>query len=486
MRALRDITKANDIRGAVPADWGPREARAIGAALADFLQGEEHMAQAEAGNPQQCTGSLLVGRDMRVSGPEMAAALIAGVNERGMDVIDIGLCSTDTTYFASGSEDLPGAMITASHNPAEYSGMKVMVAGARPIGRDSGLGRIVDLATRYLESEIPVAQRPGQTQAKDVLPDYARFLRSLVDLSADRPLKVVVDAGNGMGGVLVEAVLGSAAGLPALPVEIIPLYFTPDGTFPNHEPNPLVPENLQDLQAAVIANQADLGFAFDGDADRCFVIDEQGKTVNPSVLASLVALDAIQSELAAGHEPTIIHNLITSRAYPEFAAAAGARTIRTPVGHAYIKRVMAQNNAVFGAEHSGHYYFRSFYFADTGILMAMHLLRELGRTGLTVSELAETYSPYCSSGEINTTVPDVEAALQRITAAYADDVASGAVSIDEMDGVTVSHWDAVPRWWFNVRPSNTEPLLRLNVEAADEDIMEKVRDGVRALITESE
>jgi len=315
-----------------------------------------------------------------------------------------------------------------------------------------------------------------------MLRGYAEFLRGLVDLSGIRPLRVVVDAGNGMGGHTVPAVLEDGAGLPKLPLEIIPLYFELDGTFPNHEANPLEPANLRDLQAAVVAHGADIGIAFDGDADRCFVIDEHGEPVSPSAITALVGLREVERERAEGRVPTIIYNLITSQVVPDLIKAAGGRTVRTRVGHSFIKAQMAEHNAVFGGEHSAHYYFRDFFFADTGMLAAMHVLSALGATEAPLSHLAEAYSPYSASGEINSRVADVAAVRARVVRAFVDDVVAGPVTIDELDGVTISHWDEQPRWWFNLRASNTEPLLRLNVEAADRDVMERVRDEVLALV----
>jgi phosphomannomutase len=292
----------------------------------------------------------------------------------------------------------------------------------------------------------------------------------------------VVDAGNGMGGLTAPAVLGTEAGLPALPLDVVPLYFELDGTFPNHEANPLEPENLRDLQAAVVEHGADLGLAFDGDADRCFVIDEHGDPVSPSAITALVGLREIERERAAGRDAIVIHNLITSQVVPDLVTAAGATAVRTRVGHSFIKAQMAEHDAVFGGEHSAHYYFRDFFFADTGMLAAMHVLAALGGQDVPLSALSEAYQPYAASGEINSRVEDVPAARARVVKAYVTDQGAGPVQVDELDGLTISHWDGQPRWWFNLRASNTEPLLRLNVEAADEDIMEKVRDDVLALV----
>jgi len=425
---------------------------------------------------------IAIGHDMRPSSPLLVAAFADGVTWRGVDVLLIGLCSTDGLYFASGALGIPGAMFTASHNPAQYNGIKMCHAGARPVGQDSGLADITALAQSYLGEGVPAAERTGTVSAHDMLAEYGAYLRELVPLEGIRPLRVVIDAGNGMGGLTAPAVLGTAAGLPALPLEIVPLYFELDGTFPNHEANPLDPKNLVDLQAAVVENGADLGLAFDGDADRCFVIDERGGAVSPSAITALVGLREVAREKAAGRTPTIIHNLITSQVVPDLVAAAGGRTVRTRVGHSFIKAQMAEQDAVFGGEHSAHYYFRDFYFADTGMLAAMHVLQALGEQAAPLSALAEAYMPYAASGEINSTVEDVPAARARVVRAFVEEHVGGPVSVDELDGLTVSHWDAAPRWWFNLRASNTEPLLRLNVEAEDVATMENVRDRVLELV----
>jgi phosphomannomutase len=427
---------------------------------------------------------------MRESGPALVDAFARGLAAAGVDVVRIGLCSTDGLYYASGSLGLPGAMFTASHNPARYNGIKLCRAGARPVGQDSGLAEIRTVAASLVEGtggvETPAAGQPIPTEpvTEGGLADYAAFLRSLVDLTGIRPLKVVVDAGNGMAGLTVPAVLGTAVGLPALPLDVVPLYFELDGTFPNHEANPLEPENLRDLQAAVIEHGADLGLAFDGDADRCFVVDERGRPVSPSAITALVGLREVAKELAAGRTPTVIHNLITSRAVPDLLQAGGAVAVRTRVGHSFIKEQMAAHEAVFGGEHSAHYYFRDFFFADTGMLAALHVLAALGSQPHPLSALAEMYEPYVASGEVNSRVADPGAARARVLEAYRS--AYPDLEVDELDGLTVSHWDAHPQWWFNLRASNTEPLLRLNVEAADEDIMVKVRDDVLSLVRREE
>ncbi|HWK92675.1 MAG TPA: phosphomannomutase/phosphoglucomutase [Luteimicrobium sp.] len=474
---LSSLIKAYDVRGTVPDQLSPDVARAIGAAFARVVVLPE---AGEGARPR-----VVVGHDMRESGPELVEAFASGLADAGVDVVRIGLCSTDGLYFASGSLGVPGAMFTASHNPAVYNGIKLCRAGARPVGQDTGLAEIRELAGDYLGDGLPAAaDARGTVTDRDMLGDYAAFLRGLVDLSGIRPLKVVVDAGNGMGGYTVPAVLGTGAGLPALPLDVVPLYFELDGSFPNHEANPLEPANLRDLQAAVVEHDADLGLAFDGDADRCFVVDEHGDPVSPSAITALVGLREVAKEKQAdpAARPVIIHNLITSRAVPDLLQAAGAETVRTRVGHSFIKAQMAEHQAVFGGEHSAHYYFRDFFFADTGMLAAMHVLAALGSQPHPLSALADACQPYVASGEINSRVADVPAARERVVEAYVTQQGAGPVTTDELDGLTVSHWDATPQWWFNLRASNTEPLLRLNVEAADEDIMEKVRDDVLSLV----
>lgn len=489
---LAEIIKSYDVRGVVPQQLNAEVAQAIGAAFATVVvipdagdradQTPADIVAAGGRRPQ-----VVVGRDMRESGPELVAAFARGLTAAGVDVLDIGLCSTDGLYHASGVWGIPGAMFTASHNPAQYNGMKLCRAGARPVGQDSGLGRIRELAQQYVAYGLPgEATQLGQVSRREMLGEYASFLRSLVDISGIRPLKVVVDAGNGMGGLTVPAVLGDAAGLPALPLDIVPLYFELDGSFPNHEANPLDPKNLVDLQRAVVEHGADIGLAFDGDADRCFVVDEQGQAVSPSAITSLVGLREVAKEREAGRDPVVIHNLITSRAVPDFLEAAGARVVRTRVGHSFIKAEMASHEAIFGGEHSAHYYFRDFFFADTGMLAALHVLAALGSQPHPLSAIADMYEPYVASGEINSTVRDVPAARARIVDAYVTNQGGGEVVVDELDGLTVSHWEGHPQWWFNVRASNTEPLLRLNVEAADEDMMVKVRDDVLGLIRGTE
>ncbi|MCU1657080.1 MAG: phosphomannomutase [Pseudonocardiales bacterium] len=451
---LSTIVKAYDVRGTVPDQLDEPIARAIGAAFVDVTGARR----------------IVTAHDMRDSGPGLARAFAEGALHRGASVVEAGLGSTDMLYFASGHLGLPGAMFTASHNPAQYNGIKMCRANAVAIGQDTGLAEIGRRAGALLADGLPPAEVAGTVEQVDLLTPYAEYLRGLVDLSGIRPLRVVVDAGNGMGGYTVPAVLGDAA-LPPLPLTIIPLYFELDGSFPNHEANPLEPANLVDLQRAVVAEGADLGLAFDGDADRCFVVDAAGAAVSPSAITALVAV----RELAKYPGATVIHNLITSRAVPEVIREHGGNPVRTRVGHSFIKAEMARTNAVFGGEHSAHYYFREFWFADTGMLAAMHVLAALGEQPATLAEISAEFNRYVASGEINSTVSDPAGRLAAVRAAFAD----RAKNIDELDGLTVELPDGS---WFNVRASNTEPLLRLNVEGPDEQAMARVRDEALAVI----
>jgi len=463
---LTAAVKAYDVRGVVGVDLTEEIVRALGAAFVDEVGASG--------------GTCVVGHDMRESSPGFARAFAEGAARRGADVSVIGLCSTDETYFASGAWNAPAAMFTASHNPAKYNGIKFSRAGAQGMSLETGLAAIRDRALSYISGDIEAVERVGEISERDVLHDYATYLRSLVDLTPIRPLRIVVDAGNGMGGLTVPAVLGTAAGLPELPIEILPLFFELDGTFPNHEANPLEPANLVDLQRAVVAQGADLGLAFDGDADRCFVVDEQGHAVSPSAIAAIVALREIARVTALGATNiTVLHNLITSNIVAETIASAGATPIRTRVGHSFIKDEMARTGAVFGGEHSAHYYFREFWGADNGMLAAMNVLAELGAHPEPMSDLRERFSPYALSGEINSTVADVTTAVARVRHAFAS-----RATEDTLDGLTIIGRVASdePFWWFSVRPSNTEPLLRLNVEAANDDTMILVRDEVLNLI----
>jgi len=474
---LRDIIKAYDVRGLVPQQLDTDVARAIGCGFSEVVALPEG------------ADRVVIGHDMRPSSPELAAAFAEGAASRGLDVVVIGLCSTDGLYYASGALDVPGAMFTASHNPARYNGIKLCRAAARPVGEDSGLTEIRDVAQRVLDlgegALTPGPVPPGSLSRRDLLGDYAAFLRSLVDLRGGRHLTIVVDAGNGMAGHTVPAVLGTSAGLEPLPLTVIPLYFELDGTFPNHEANPLDPANLRDLQRAVLEHGADLGLAFDGDADRCFFVDERGEAVSPSAVTALVASREIAREQRGGTDPSqvrIVHNVICSAAVAEIVAEHGATPVRTRVGHSFVKAAMARSHAVFGGEHSAHYYFRDFWYADTGMLAAQHVLAALAETSQPLSALAAAYSRYAASGEVNSTVADVPAAIRKVRQWAA---AQGVVALDELDGLTATH-DGQPMWWFNVRPSNTEPLLRLNVEGADRGTMERVRDEVLALLRDKE
>jgi phosphomannomutase len=464
-RDLRAIIKAYDVRGTYPDQLDEDLARAVGAAFVEVLG-----IRASDGG----AGAVVVGRDMRPSGPSLVESFAQGVRESGCDVIEIGLASTDGLYFASGSLNLPGAMFTASHNPAEYNGIKLCREGAAPVGQDSGLREISELISSGAVDPITGANTPifplGSISARDILPEYARYLRELVPVETGRHLRIVVDAGNGMGGLTVPAVLGIEAGLPELPLTVIPMYFELDGSFPNHEANPIEPANLVDLQKAVIEHKADLGLAFDGDADRCFVIDQNGDAVTPSAITALIAT----RELARHPGSNVIHNLITSRTVPEVIDENGGTAIRTRVGHSFIKARMAESNAVFGGEHSGHFYFRDFWRADSGMLAALHCIAALGETepGTTFASLMTPFNRYAASGEINIPVENQVSVIAAITSQYAQH------DLDELDGLTVSS----DTWWFNVRASNTEPLLRLNVEARDAAEMEQLRDTVLKLM----
>ena len=447
---IPDIFKAYDIRGLVDDELSPDFAFSVGLAFARFLELERE------------PSTVIIGEDMRPSSPELAEAFSAGVTSNGTNVIRIGLASTDMLYFAAGSKNLPGAMFTASHNPAAYNGIKLCLSGARPIGKETGLLTIEN----FFRNGMPLAMRPvGIETNEDLLQAYADHLHKLVSFQGNRPLKIVIDAGNGMAGFTAPAIFDR------LGAEIIPLYFELDGNFPNHEANPIDPANLRDLQKSVLENQADIGLAFDGDADRCFLVDEKGETVDPSLLTSLIA----SRELAKHPGATIIHSLISSRTVVEVINELGGVPVRSRVGHSYIKALMAETGAIFGGEHSGHFYFKDFWRADSGALAALHALAALGESEQTISQLLSPFKRYVASGEINSRVADAAVVIRAVKEKYA---ALSEFQIDELDGLTAS----TSTWWFNLRASNTEPLLRLNVEADTAANMAAHRDELLALI----
>jgi phosphomannomutase len=444
------VFKAYDIRGLVDDQLTPDFSFRVGLAFARFLEQERE------------PGTLVIGEDMRPSSPSLAEAFSAGASSNGMDVIRIGLASTDMLYFASGKLNLPGAMFTASHNPAEYNGIKLCRSGARPVGKESGL----QLIERYVIDGNPISMRPiGIETQRNMLDEYVTHLLTLVDLSNIRPLKIVIDAGNGMAGYTAPSVF------KRLNAEVIQMYFELDGTFPNHEANPIEPANMKDLQQAVRQHGADIGLAFDGDADRCFLVDENGEIVNPSTLTALIAA----RELAKYPKSGIIYNLISSRAVAEVIEENGGTAIRSRVGHSYIKKLMAETDAVFGGEHSGHFYFRDFWCADSGMLAALHAIAALGSQERPLSNILRPYQRYFASGEINSKVTNPPEVLARLEEVYGQ---GEGTSIDRLDGLTINSEE----WWFNVRSSNTEPLLRLNVEAKSQAQLERVKAEVLAII----
>jgi phosphomannomutase len=444
---LSAVFKAYDVRGTVPDQVDEELARAVGSAFVTVTGSS--------------SGAVVVGHDMRPTSPGLARAFAQGAAAGGADVTMIGLASTDELYFASGRLGAPGAMVTASHNPAQYNGIKMCREHAVPLGMDTGLAAVRDLVAAG--GPAP-ADAPGTVTDRDILADYADHLLSLAPVTGRR-LRVAVDAGNGMAGHTAPAVLGR------VDLDLVSMYFELDGTFPNHEANPIDPANLTDLQATVRSSRADIGLAFDGDADRCFIVDERGELVSPSVVTALIA----SRELARRPGSTVIHNLITSRAVPELVTSLGGTPVRTRVGHSFIKATMAETDAVFGGEHSGHFYFRDFWRADSGMLAALHVLAALAETDRPLSGLLAEYSRYVETGEINSTVTDQAAVVAEIERAYAG---RDGVEVDHLDGLTVSH----PEWWFNVRASNTEPLLRLNAEAGDRATLDALRDDVLAMI----
>jgi phosphomannomutase len=440
------IFKAYDVRGTVPEQLDAEMAERIGAAFARFVSSET-----------PGTDRVLVARDMRPSGVELAGAFAEGVVSQGLDVVDLGLASTDLLYFAAGSLDAPGAMFTASHNPARYNGVKFCLSGARPVGEDTGLSAIRDMAAAGVE---PASTRGSITVDESQLSHFAAHVRSFVDVAALGPLKVVADTANGMGGLVVPAVF------EALPFDLEVMYGELDGTFPNHPADPIQPENQKDLRARVLEVGADVGLAFDGDADRVFLVDERGVGLSGSTTTAILA-DAILRRNGGG---TVVYNLICSKAVPEVIAEAGGVGVRSRVGHSFIKQVMAETGAIFGGEHSAHYYFRDNYRADSGLIAAVSVLAQVCAKGIPLSELRKPYERYAASGEINTTVDDPGAVIERVATAFA------GTPQDRLDGLTVDAGD----WWFNLRPSNTEPLLRLNLEAATEAEVAARVEEVRA------
>lgn len=447
---LEKIIKAYDIRGLVKDEVTPDFSFSLGVAFAKFLEQEREPA------------TIVVGEDMRPSSPPLADAFTDGATSQGMDVIRLGLTSTDMLYFASGKLNLPGVMFTASHNPAKYNGMKLCKSGARPIGQDSGLAKIREL----IQEGVPISNRPvGSVRKQDLLKEYVDYLLASFPKNAfkKRKLKVVIDAGNGMAGFTAPAVMAR------LNVELIPMYFELDGNFPNHEANPIDSANLKDLQKRVKKERADIGLAFDGDADRCFLIDQAGELVNPSALTALIAVRELKVKPGA----TIIYNLISSKAVAEVIAEHGGIGVRSRVGHSYIKNLMAESGAVFGGEHSGHFYFKNFWRADSGMLAGLYAIAELMASKGNLSQLLAPYNRYVASGEINSKVKDVTKSIAKVRDKY-----HGQYQVDELDGLTIT----ANSWWFNLRGSNTEPLLRLNVEANTQKEMVKIRDAVLSLI----
>jgi phosphomannomutase len=432
--SLDRIFKAYDVRGVVPEELDVELARRIGGAFASW-----------SGAPR-----ILIGRDCRLSSPDLAEALAAGATAAGADVTDLGLASTDLLYFASGSLQLPGIMLTASHNPPDYNGMKFCLAGARPVGQETGLA---DLRSLVEGPEPAASAARGSIERRDLLPAYVEHVLSFVDVPHMRPLKVVIDTANGMGGLVAPAVLGR------LPVQLTHLYPDLDGTFPNHPADPIDPKNLLDLQAAVQERGADIGLAFDGDADRVFLVDERSVGVSGSIVTALVAKALLQHNPGA----PVVYNLICSWTVPEVIREHGGQPVRTRVGHSFIKQVMAETGAVFGGEHSGHYYFRDNYFADSGLIAAVVALGELSAADLPLSELLAPFRRYAASGEINSVVDDPAGRIEEIASRYPEE------RQDRLDGLTVEF----PDWWANVRASNTEPLLRLNVEARTQELLDE-------------
>ncbi|MDP2291899.1 MAG: phosphomannomutase/phosphoglucomutase [Actinomycetota bacterium] len=448
-RVLDDIVKAYDVRGTVPDQVNTDVAHALGVGFARFCG----------------AGRVLVARDMRPSGPELVDAFSRGVMEQGVDVVDLGLASTDLMYYAAGTLDAPGAIFTASHNPAQYNGVKFCLSGARPVGVDTGLDQVKATAADVLAGKGPLpAASAGSASSRNLLEPFADHVVSFLDVTTLRPLRVVADTANGMGGLVVPAVFER---LPQVTLEV--MYGELDGTFPNHPADPLQPANQRDLQARVVSGGFDIGLAFDGDADRVFVVDEAGRGLSGSTTTALLAAGVLRSNPGA----TILYNLICSRAVPEVVREHGGVPVRTKVGHSFIKQRMAETGAVFGGEHSAHYYFLKNFRADSGLIASMLLLTEVSRANTDLSVVRKPFERYSSSGEINTAVADTEAVIQHVAGEFAQ------FEQDHLDGLTV---DCGP-WWFNLRPSNTEPLLRLNLEAPDRDSCDQHVAELLALIT---
>ncbi len=452
MKDLQTIVKAYDIRGTYPDQIDADTCRALGVGFAQYIQSVE---------PE--TTEVVIARDMRPSGPELTAAFADGVQSQGLDVLDIGLASTDMIYFASGSLNMPGAMFTASHNPAGYNGIKLCRSAAAPIGEGSGLEEIKTVATGWAAGNIEDSSNLGSRREDDLLDAFTQHVHSFIDVSQLKPLKVIADTANGMGGLIVPEVF------KALPFDLEVMYEELDGTFPNHEANPLVPENIVDLQARVVETGADIGLAFDGDADRVFLVDNKGNGISGSLTTALLARATLEKDPGAG----IIYNLICSKTVPEVISENGGTPIRSRVGHSFIKQIMAETGAAFGGEHSAHYYFRDNWRADSGIIASMLVLAELCKFDGTLAELLVPFNRYAASGEINTKVSDAAAVIEAVADHYAD------ASVDRLDGLTVDSGD----WWFNLRASNTEPLLRLNLEAASDDEVATRVAEVKAIMT---
>lgn len=459
---LEKIFKAYDVRGIINEELTPDVAYAIGGAFALFMKSKAE--------------KIIVGHDMRDSSPLLAKAFSEGVNSQGLDVIFMGLCSTDANYFASGIMNVPSAMITASHNPAEYNGIKMCSPKAKALSRETGLQTIKQTAELILTSEQENSER-GETHYHDFTEEYAVFLRSMVNLDNIKPLKIVVDAANGMGGFTTPAVLGDSLGLNKLPIEIIPMYFELDGSFPNHEANPLDVKNLKDLQERILTEKADLGLAFDGDGDRCFIVDNKGEPVTASTVATIIAKHEIDKNKIKPEPMKVLYSLTCSRSFPEFITSEGAEPIRVRVGHSFAKAEMAKTGAIFGGEHSGHFYFKDLWGADSGMLAALHVIQEVGTSEQTMNEISTLYSPYFNSGEINIKVDDTAQAIKTVEEHYKADN-----EIDYMDGLFIQNEDGKDFWWASLRASNTEPVIRLNVESSNRQRIHSVTKDILKLL----